>query len=63
MNLLQRIMLNSDICRGKPCIREFRYPVELILELLSSGMTNEEILEEYDDLGREDGYAVLLFAN
>ncbi|MBR8831893.1 MAG: hypothetical protein N5P05_002610 [Chroococcopsis gigantea SAG 12.99] len=61
-SLLKRITQNSDICHGKPCIRGLRYPVELILELLSSGMTIEEILEDYEDLEVEDIQAVLLFA-
>ena len=60
--LLQRITHHPDICHGKPCIRGLRYPVEFILELLSSGMTNEDILEDYDDLEYEDILAVLLFA-
>ncbi|MEH2046707.1 DUF433 domain-containing protein [Nostoc sp.] len=60
--LLQRITHNPDICHGKPCIRGLRYPVELILELLSSGMSTEEILADYDDLESEDILAVLLFA-
>ena len=61
-NLLQRITHIPDICHGKPCIRGLRYPVEFILELLSSGMTTEEILEDYNDLEREDIRATLLFA-
>lgn len=61
-NLLQRITHNPDICHGKPCIRGLRYPVEFILELLSSGMTIEEILSDYDDLETDDIFAVLLFA-
>lgn len=60
--LLRRITLNQDICHGKPCVRGLRYPVEFILELLSSGMTTEEILADYDDLEAEDIQAVLLFA-
>ncbi|MEC4819529.1 MAG: DUF433 domain-containing protein [Scytonema sp. PMC 1069.18] len=60
--LLQRITIDSNICHGKPCVRGLRYPVELILELLSSGMTIEEILTDYDDLEREDILAVLAFA-
>ncbi|TVP62174.1 MAG: DUF433 domain-containing protein [Nodularia sp. (in: Bacteria)] len=60
--LLQRITLNPHICHGKPCIRGLRYPVEFILEMLSSGMTTEEILADYDDLESEDILAVLLFA-
>ena len=39
-----------------------RYPAETILELLSSGMTIEEILADYEDLEREDILAVLAFA-
>ncbi|MBD2244094.1 DUF433 domain-containing protein [Nostoc sp. FACHB-888] len=60
--LLQRITHNPNICHGKPCIRGLRYPVEFILELLSSGMTTEEILTDYDDLESKDILAVLLFA-
>ena len=46
----QRITLHPNICHGKPCIRGFRYPVDLILELLSSGMNTKEIRDDYDDL-------------
>ncbi len=60
--LLQRITLDPNICHGKPCIRGLRYPVELILELLSSGMNAKEIIEDYDDLEHEDILAALLFA-
>jgi uncharacterized protein (DUF433 family) len=51
-----------EICHGKPCIPGWRYPVEFLLELLSSGMTHEEILADYDDLEEADILAVLLFA-
>ena len=60
--LLRRITLDPAICHGKPCIRGLRYPVEFLLELLSSGMTTEDILEDYDDLERQDILAALLFA-
>jgi uncharacterized protein (DUF433 family) len=60
--LLERITHNPDLCHGKPCIRGLRYPVEFILELLSSGMTTAEILADYDDLEQEDIQAALLFA-
>jgi len=58
---LLRITIDPNICHGKPCIRGLRYPVEFILELLSSGMSTEEILSDYDDLERDDILAVLLF--
>ena len=60
--LLKRITINPDICHGKPCIRGLRYPVESILEMLASGMSNAEILEDYEDLEIEDLQASLLFA-
>ncbi len=60
--LLERITINPDICHGKPCIRGLRYPVDMILELLGAGMSNEEILADYDDLEPEDILAVLAFA-
>lgn len=60
--LLTRITLNPLICHGKPCIRNLRYPVEVLLELLSGGMTIEEILADYEDLERDDLLAVLTFA-
>ncbi len=62
MDLSERITTDPDICHGKPCIRGLRYPVETILELLSSGMTTEEILTDYKDLEREDILAVLSYA-
>lgn len=61
--LLQRITIDLNICHGKPCIRGLRYPVEFILELLSAGMSLEEILADYEDLERDDILAVLLFAS
>lgn len=62
MNLSERITVDPAVCHGKPCIRGLRYPVETILELLSSGMTTEEILADYEDLEREDILAALGFA-
>jgi uncharacterized protein (DUF433 family) len=59
---LDRITIDPDICHGKPCIRGLRYPVEFFLELLSSGMTHAEILEDYDDLEEADIVSALVFA-
>jgi uncharacterized protein (DUF433 family) len=60
--LLARITVNPAICHGKPCVRGLRYPVEVLLELLSSGMTFDEMLADYEDLEREDLLAVFAFA-
>ncbi len=53
-NLLWRITSSPEICHGKPCIRGLRYPVETVLDWLSSGMTHEEILADYEDLEEAD---------
>lgn len=62
-DLLQRITLNPDICHGKPTIRNKRYPVEMILDLLSAGMTNGEILADYPALEEDDIRACLAYAS
>lgn len=59
--LLSRITIDPAVCHGKPCVRRLRYPVESLLELLSSGMTIEEILADYEDLERDDLLAVVAF--
>jgi uncharacterized protein (DUF433 family) len=61
-NLLERITLNPKICHGKPTIRNLRYPVENMLELLASGMTMENLLADYPDLEKEDFLACLQYA-
>lgn len=60
--LLNRITIDPSICHGKPVIRGLRYPVENMLELLSSGMSIDDILADYEDLEREDVLAVLEYA-
>lgn len=57
-----RITVDPTICHGKPIVRGLRYPVEMILDLLRSGMSDEEILADYPDLEREDLAAVLRYA-
>ena len=60
--LLNRITINPNLAFGKPTIRGLRYSVEWLLETLSSGMTTDEILGDYEDLQKEDIQAVLLYA-
>lgn len=62
MSLLERITVDSNVCHGKPCIRGMRYPVETLLELMSSGMSSAEILADYPDLAPEDLQACLVYA-
>lgn len=60
--LLERITINSGVCNGKPTIRNMRFTVTQLLELLASGMKTYEILEDYDFLEEEDIKAALLYA-
>lgn len=62
-DLIKRITINPEICFGKPTIRNMRYPVEMILDLLSAGMTTEELIEDYPSLEEDDIKACLLFAS
>ena len=61
--LSKRITIDANICHGKPTIRGLRYPIENILEWLSSGMGIDEILADYQDLEKEDILAGLEFAS
>lgn len=61
--LLQRITIKEEMMGGKPTIRGMRFPVKDILELLASGMTREEILEEHPILEQDDISAALLYAS
>jgi uncharacterized protein (DUF433 family) len=59
--LLNRISIDPSVCFGKPCIRGTRIWVSLILDFLASGETQEQILEEYPQLSREDILAALAY--
>ena len=61
-DLLDRITMDPEINHGNPVVRGLRYPVEMLLELLTSGMTIDEILSDYEDLERENVLAALAFA-
>ncbi|MEQ9426612.1 MAG: DUF433 domain-containing protein [Cyclobacteriaceae bacterium] len=59
---VNRITINPAICHGKPIIRGMRWPVEVILDMLGSGMTSEQILIEHPELEIEDIKACLAYA-
>lgn len=61
MSRLDRITSDPEICHGQPTVRGLRYTVESLLELLASGMTIEEIIEDHPDLERDDLLAALEF--
>jgi uncharacterized protein (DUF433 family) len=60
--LLSRIIIDPEICHGKPIVRGLRYTVQSILELLASGMQHYQILADFEDLEEDDLKACLLFA-
>ncbi len=61
-DLLLRITSEPDKFGGKPCIRIMRIRVVDVLELLATGMSQEQLLEEHPDLEADDIKACLLFA-
>ena len=61
-NLLQRITTNPLQCGGRPCIRGMRIRLIDVLDLLASGLSHAQILEEMPDLEQEDIQAVLRYA-
>ena len=65
-SLIKRITINLEICHGVfviPSVRNTRYTVELILDLLSAGMSEKEIIDDYPALDSDDIKACLLFAS
>jgi uncharacterized protein (DUF433 family) len=62
-NLLTRITVIPGMMGGKPTIRGMRFPVTDVLEMLASGMTSEEILEQHPILEKDDLQAALLYAS
>ena len=62
MSLLDRIVIDPEICHGKPVVRGLRYPVESLLEYLAGGDSIDDVLGEFPDLERQDLLACLEFA-
>ena len=60
--LLKRITTIPGLMGGRPTIRGMRFPVGDIYEMLASGMTTEEILEQHPILEKEDIQAALMYA-
>jgi uncharacterized protein (DUF433 family) len=59
--LLEKISIDPRVCFGKPCIRGHRIWVSLVLDLLASGLSIEEVLEEYPQLSRENVLACVAY--
>ena len=63
MSLSERITLNPEVCQGRPTIRNMRFTVAQLLELLAGGMADQEILADYPYLEKEDIRACLTYAS
>lgn len=61
--ILDRITTSPDVCGGKPSIRQMRFTVAQMQELLASGMSHTEILGDYPFLEKEDIEQVLQYAS
>jgi len=61
-DLLERIVVNPKIMRGKPLVKGTRITVEQVLKLLAQGLSPNEILKDYPHLKKDDITAVLLYA-
>jgi uncharacterized protein (DUF433 family) len=60
--LLKRILIDPNVCFGKPCIRGTRIWVSLIVDNLAEGVSEAQLLEAYPQLQPEDIRAALSFA-
>ena len=61
--LSNHISINEKVCNGRPTIRNMRFTVAQMLELIAAGMTHDEILADYPYIEREDISACLLYAS
>lgn len=59
MSRLERITSDPAVCHGRPVVRGLRYPVETLLDLLTSDMTIDQIIADHPDLERDDLPAAL----
>jgi len=59
--LLNRITIDKNVCKGRPTVRGMRFTVSQMLELIASGMTSEEILNDYPYLESDDIAACLYY--
>lgn len=61
-NILERITMDSNICHGKACIRHMRWPAEVIIDMIASGMSFDEIITDHPELEKADILACLAYA-
>ncbi len=62
MTAYPRITVNPEQMGGLPCIRGLRIPVAAVVDMVSEGMTDDEIIADYPDLVKEDIREALRYA-
>jgi len=63
IEVFERITVDPNQCGGRPCIRGMRIRVVDVLDLLASGLSAEQVLEDLPDLELADAEAALRFAS
>jgi len=61
-NRQNRITVDTGVCGGRPCIRDTRIEIAVVLDGLAEGLTIEQIIDHYPQLVREDILAALAYA-
>ena len=62
MRYQERIVSDPEICHGKACIKGTRIMVSVVLDNLAAQVSEEEILQNYPTLKKEDIHAALAYA-
>lgn len=62
-NMEERIKIDQNVCNGKACIKGTRIPVHIILDLLASGESFDNIKKAYPNISNEDIYACIKYAS
>lgn len=62
MEQIDRITVNPHVCLGQPTIRGMRITVSVVLKMLASGSTTQDVLDAYPELDAEDVRQAMQFA-
>ena len=60
--LLVRVMVDPQVCGGRPCVRGTRIPITVILDALAEGLTPDQIIDHYPSLSPDDIRACAAYA-
>jgi uncharacterized protein (DUF433 family) len=60
--LKSRITLKPEVCGGRPCVRDTRIEIAVILDGLAEGLTEADIIDHFPQLATEDIRAALAYA-